>query len=77
MLKNYGIALHFSSQHAGYNTEYKYVCKNKSSTEVLHSNGHPNLEAIGSLGTKKCMCKRVSDYKARRANTSGNTSGSS
>ena len=48
MLKKYGIALHFSSQHAGYNTAYKYICKNKSSTEVLHSNGHPNLEAIGN-----------------------------
>ena len=77
MLKNYGIALHFSSQHAGCNTEYKYVCKNKSSTEVLHNNGYPNLEGIGSPRTKKCMRKRVRDFNARRASTSGNSLSSS
>ena len=65
MLEKYGIALLFSSQHAAYNTAYKYVCKNKSPTEILHSHGHPNLEAIGSPRTKKCMRKGVSDYKAR------------
>ena len=76
-IKKYGIALHFSSQHAGYNTAYKYVCKNKLPTEVLQSNGHPNLEVIGSPRTKKCMRKRVSDYKARRTSTPGNSLGSS
>ena len=76
MLKKYGIALHFSSEHAGYNTAYRYIYKNKSSIEVLHSNGYPNLEAIGSPRTKKCMRKRVSDYKACRESTPGSSSGS-
>ena len=77
MSKKYGIAQHFSSQHAEYNTAYKYVCQNNSPAEVLHSNGHPNLEAIGSPRTKKCIRKRVSDYKACQASTPGNSSGPS
>ena len=37
----------------------------------------PNLEAIGSSRTKKCMDKRVSDCKTRRASAPGSSFGSS
>ena len=77
MLEKYSIALYFSSQHAGYNTTYKYVCKSQPRSEVLHCNDHHNLEAIGSSRTKKCMDKRVSDCKTRRASAPGSSFGSS
>ena len=49
----HNIVLHFSDQHIGYNVAYKYICK--SDKNVLHSENHPNLKAIGSPRTKKGM----------------------
>ena len=40
--KKHRIVLHFSDQPFGYHVAYKYVCKNKPFTDVLHSPGHPN-----------------------------------
>ena len=53
IFKENGIVLRFSAQHTGYNVAYKYVCK--SDSDVVHSQGHPNLHRIGSPSTKKGM----------------------
>ena len=70
-VKNYvtkkcGISLHFSDKHHGYHVAFKYVCKNKPFTEVLHSPGHPNLQEIGSPKTKRGM-KQFSENAKRRS----------
>ena len=63
----HGISLHFSSQHCGYNAGYKYVCKDKPLSEVLHSAGHTNLSDIGSPKTKKAMKTSASNARKRRS----------
>ena len=50
IFKENGIVPHFFAQHTGYNVAYKYVCK--SDSDVVHSQGHPNLHRIGSPRTK-------------------------
>ena len=64
--KKHGIALHFSDQPYGYHVAYKYVCKNKSLTDVLHSPGHPNLQEIGSPKTKRAFTQFSNNAKKRR-----------
>ena len=64
--KKYGISLHFSDKHHGYHVAYKYVCKNKPFTEVLHSPGHPNLQETGSPKTKRGMKQFSENAKRRR-----------
>ncbi|CAB4002475.1 hypothetical protein DSY43_02735, partial [Paramuricea clavata] len=64
--KKHGIALHFSDQSCGYHVAYKYVCKNKSFTDVLHSLGHPNLQEIGSPKTKRAFTQFSDNAKKRR-----------
>ena len=53
--QKHGITLHFSDQSYGYHVAYKYVCKNKPLTDVLHSAGHPNFQDIGSPKTKRTL----------------------
>ena len=52
MIQNFGINLHFSSQNLGYVAAYKFICKGKSTDDVLLSPDHVNLNAIGSPRTK-------------------------
>ena len=49
------IVFNFSSEHCGYVAAYRYVCKGKPVEEVLHSEGHINLETVGSPSTKNTM----------------------
>ena len=53
LLRDYKISVHFSDRHTDYYTAYKYVTK--SDKNVVKSEGHPDLDAIGSPVTKKCM----------------------
>ncbi|CAB4021339.1 Hypothetical predicted protein [Paramuricea clavata] len=64
--KKHGIALHFFDQSCGYHVAYKYVCKNKPFTNVLHSPGHPNLQEIGSPKTKRAFTQFSDNAKKRR-----------
>ena len=64
--KKHGIALHFPDQPFGYHVAYKYVCKNKSLTDVLHGPGHPNLQEIGSPKTKRAFTQFSNNAKKRR-----------
>jgi hypothetical protein len=75
--KNYvstkhGITLHFSDQSHGYHVAYKYVCKNKPFTDVLHSPGHPNLREIGSPRTKRAFTQSSNNAKKKRIASSTN-----
>ena len=67
LYKQHGIALHFSAQQYGYNVVYKYVCKEINISEVLHSEGHPNLQDIGSPKTKKGMKANTENAQKRKA----------
>ena len=78
-VKNYlrqkhDIHLHFSEQAHGYHAAYKYVCKNKPLSDVLHSADHPNLQEIGSPKTKRAFNQSSHNAKKRRT---GSTSASS
>lgn len=70
--KKYGISLHFSSKHYGYVAAYRYVCKEKDQTEVLHSPNHTNMESIGSPRTKKAMHVSSSSSARRKHSTEDN-----
>ena len=61
-----GIALHSFHQPYDYHVAYKYVCKNKSFTDVLHSPGHPDLQEIGSPKTKRAFTQFSNKMKKRR-----------
>ena len=62
--KKHQIALHFSDQPFGYpHVAYKYVCKNKPFTNVLHSPGQPNLQKIGSPKTKHAFTQFSNNAK--------------
>ena len=60
IFKKYGINVHFSSRPHGYVAAYRYVCKNKTLNEVLHSPGHTDMTTIGSPKTKNAMGKSSS-----------------
>jgi hypothetical protein len=64
--QKHGITLHFSDQSYGYHVAYKYVCKNKPLTDVLHSPGHPNLQDIGSPKTKRAFTQFSNNAKKRK-----------
>lgn len=70
-MKNYNVSLHFSVKTCGYVAAYRYVCKDKEITEVLHSPGHTNMERISSPKTKNAM-RKWSDVstKKRKSTTS-------
>ena len=53
MIKIFGINLHFSLQNLDYVAANKYICKDKSTDDVLLGPGHVNLNAIGSPHNKK------------------------
>ena len=60
------VALHFSGQSHGYHVAYKYICENKSFTDVLHSPGHPTLQEIASPKTKRAFTQFSDNAKKRR-----------
>ena len=66
MIQNVGVNLHFSSQNLGYVAAYKYICKNKSTDDVLLNPGHVNLNTIGSPHTTKFMKAFEANAKVRR-----------
>ena len=70
--KKHRIVLHFSDQLFGYHVAYKYVCKNKPFTDVLHSPGHPNLQEIGSPKTKYAFAQFSDNAKKRRMSVQSN-----
>ena len=65
--RSHGIVVHFSD-HEGYYSAYKYVCK--FDQEVFHSDNHPNLQEIGSPHTS--VCQKV--YRQKRSQASGTSS---
>ena len=71
--QKYGIALHFPDQSHGYHVAYKYVCKNKPFTYVLHSPGHPNFREIGSPKTKCAFTQFSDNAKKRKMSVSTST----
>ena len=60
VFESHGAVLHFSESHDNYYTAYKYVCK--SDKNVFTSEGHPNLNEIGSPRTKHC----IKSYRNKR-----------
>ena len=65
--KKHGIVVHFSD-HEGYYSAYKYVCK--FDQNVFHSDNHPNLQEIGS--PKTSLCQQA--YRRKRSRSSGSSS---
>ena len=65
-----GISVHFS-EHENYYSTYKYVCK--TDNEVFLSEGHPNLDELGSPRTKSCH----KSYAKKRASASNGDNTSS
>lgn len=66
--RKHGVVVNFSD-HEGYYTAYKYVCKRDNA--VYHSPNHPNLNEIGS--PKTMNCQRAYRRK-RNSDTARNTS---
>lgn len=58
--ERHGIVVHFQENDAGYESAYEYLCKEDS--EIYHSEGHKNIQQIGSPATKKAM----NSYAERR-----------
>ena len=70
---DHGIMLHFSDKHDTYYYAYKYVCK--SDKDVLLSQNHPNLDAVGSPSTKSCVKAYRQSRKKNAASTQNTTHG--
>ena len=66
--RRHGIVVYFSD-HEGYYSAYKYVCK--FDQEVFHSDNHPNLQEIGSPHTSVCQ----KAYRQKRSQASGTHAG--
>ena len=64
------IVVNFSSEYCGYVAAYRYVCKCKPVEEVLHSEGHINLETVGSPRTKNAM-RRTLPMRASKRKSQG------
>ena len=54
-LQSFNVSLHFKIRNCGYVAAYRYVCKDKDITDVLHSPGHSNMAVLKSPKTKKAM----------------------
>lgn len=67
VMDSQGAVLHFSEKHDNYYTAYRYVCK--SDKDVFLSQGHPNLDDIGSPKTKRCV-KVYRENARKRQSTS-------
>ena len=68
MMQDHGVVLNFSDGYDNYYTAYKYVTK--EDPEVYLSPGHPNLEAIRSPRTSKCVRAYRSASRKRKSSTS-------
>ena len=71
-IKNYiynrhKVSVNFSTKNCDYVAAYRYVCKDKPLTDVLHSPGHSDMSNISSLVTKNAMKKFWSNVEKRRS----------
>jgi len=64
--RTYAISVNFSTNTCGYLAAYRYVCKEKEYTDVLHSNTHPNLREVSSPPTKKAFTAFAQNARKRR-----------
>ena len=51
------VSVNFATKNCVYVAAYRYVCKNKALTDVLHSLGHSDMSNILSPATKNAMKK--------------------
>ena len=70
---NCNIAVNFSSEHCGYVAAYRYVCKEKPVSDVLHSKNHPNLSQVGSSPKTKNAMKTFSSNAQKRKSVETST----
>ena len=63
----HNIIVNFSSKHCGYIATYRYVCKDKTAQDVLHSPSHVNLAKLGSSRTKNAMKQFSTNAENRRS----------
>ena len=61
------IIVNFSSKHCGYIAGYRYVCKDKTIQDVLHSPNHVNLAKLGFPRTKNAMKQFSTNAEKRRS----------
>ena len=59
--------VNFSSKHCGYIAAYRYVCKDKTTQDVLYSPNHVNLAKLGSPRTKNAMKQFSTNAEKRRS----------
>lgn len=64
--EKYGISVNFATKNCGYVAAYRYVCKDKPITSILHSPDHSNLQQLGTPKTNKAMIKYSEDRRAKR-----------
>ena len=69
--ENDKISINFATKNCGYVAAYRYVCKNKSIEEVLHSTNHSNLKTIGTPKTAKAM-RRYSEGRREKRKSKTN-----
>ena len=63
----HNIIVNFSSKHCGYIAAYRYIYKDKTTEDVLHSPSHVNLVKLGSLRTKNAMKLFSTNAEKRRS----------
>ena len=63
----HNIIVNFSNKHCDYIAAYRYVCKDKTTQDVLHSPNHVNLAKLGSPRTKNAMKQFFTNAKKRRS----------
>ena len=69
----HGITVNFSCSHDNYYTAYKYATK--EDTHALHSQGHPDLAAVGSPRTKASTKAVRRRSRSRQSNEADGASG--
>ena len=62
----HNIIVNFSSKHCGYIAAYRYVCKDKTTQDVLHSPNRVNLVKLGSPRTKNAIKQFSTNAEKRR-----------
>ena len=61
------ISVNFAAKKCGYVPAYRYVCKDKPLTDVLHSPSHSDMSNILSPVTKNTMKNFQSNVRKRRS----------
>ena len=65
--EKHNIIVNFSKKHCGYIAAYRYVHKNKTTEDVLHSPNHVNLAKLGSPRTKNAVNQFFTNAEKRRS----------